>query len=128
PQGEDERAYKTRRGGLLEVEFTAQAWQRRQGLVETVTGEVLKKMAKTEKGAAQVLQAGLNFWSTAEWWLRLDEGRGGSLLPKPGLDRDWLAKKCGAVDAPALMKAGSDMAREVRGAYEQITGKLVAKS
>jgi len=128
PQGEEERAYKTRRGGLIDVEFAAQAWQMRQGLAETVTGEVLKRMAKTEKGAAQVLQAGLNFWSTAEWWLRLDEGRGGSLLPKPGLDRGWLAKKCGAADAPALMKAGSDMAREVRGAYEQITGKLVAKS
>ena len=56
-----------------------------------------------------------------------DEGRGGSLLPKPGLDREWLAKKCGAADGTALMKAGSEMAREVRGAYDQITGKLLAK-
>jgi len=39
-----------------------------------------------------------------------------------------LAKKCGLADGPALMKAGSEMAREVRGAYDQITGKLVAKS
>ena len=127
PQGEEERAYKTRRGGLIDVEFAAQAWQMRQGLVETVTGEVLKKMAKTEKAAAQALQTGLKNWSTAEWWLRLDEGRGGSLLPKPGLDREWLAKKCGAADGTALMKAGSEMAREVRGAYDQITGKLLAK-
>jgi len=127
PQGEEERAYKTRRGGLIDVEFAAQAWQMRQGLVETVTGEVLKKIAKAEKAAAQALQTGRKFWSTAEWWLRLDEGRGGSLLPKPGLDRDWLAKKCGAADGTALMKAESEMAREVRGAYDQITGKLLAK-
>ena len=127
PQGEEERAYKARRGGLIDVEFAAQAWQMRQGLVETVTGEVLKKMAKTEKAAAQALQTGLKNWSTAEWWLRLDEGRGGSLLPKPGLDREWLAKKCGAADGKALMKAGSEMAREVRGAYDQMTGKLLVK-
>jgi len=128
PQGEEERAYKTRRGGLIDVEFAAQAWQMRQGLVETETREVLKKMAKTEKEAGRSLEAGLNFWSTAEWWLRLDEGRGGSLLPKPGLDRVWLAKKCGAADSKAFMKDVSDMARRVRGAYDQVTGKLVAKS
>jgi len=128
PKGEEDRAYKTRRGGLIDVEFAAQAWQMRQGLVVTETGEVLKKMAKMEKTVAQALQAGLNFWSTVEWWLRLDEGRGGSLLPKTGLDREWLAKKCGAPDGPALMKAGSEMAREVRGAYDQITGKLAVKS
>jgi len=128
PKGEEERAYKTGRGGLMDVEFAAQAWQMRQGLVETETGKVLHQMAKTEREAARILTEGLKFWSTAEWWLRLDEGRGGSLLPKPGPDRDWLAKQCGAADGPALMKAGSEMAREVRGAYDQITGKLVAKS
>ena len=41
--------------------------------------------------AAQALETGLKFWSGAEWWLRLDEGRGGSLLPKSGPDREWLA-------------------------------------
>lgn len=128
PRGEEERAYKTRRGGLIDIEFAAQAWQMRQGLVETETAEVLKRIAKTEKEAGRLLQAGLNFWSHAEWWLRLDEGRGGSLLPKAGPDRDWLAKKCGAADSPALMKAGSEMARKVRGAFDQVTGKLAAKS
>lgn len=128
PRGEEERAYKTRRGGLIDIEFAAQAWQMRQGLVETDTAEVLKQIAKTEKEAGRLLQAGLNFWSHAEWWLRLDEGRGGSLLPKAGPDRDWLAKKCGAADSPALMNAGSEMARKVRGAFDQVTGKLAAKS
>jgi len=128
PKGEEDRAYKTCRGGLIDVEFAAQAWQMRQGLVEPETGEVLKKMAKTDRTVAQALQAGLKFWSMVEWWLRLDEGRGGSLLPKSGLDREWLAKKCGAPDGPALLKAGSEMAGEVRGAYDQVTEKLAAKS
>ncbi|NCZ95796.1 hypothetical protein EBZ02_01305 [bacterium] len=107
-----------------DVEFAAQAWQMRQGLVETETAGVLKKMTQTEPQAAQDLQQGLAFWSAAEWWLRLDEGRGGSLLPKPGPDRDWLAKKCGAADGSALLTNAGETARTVRGAFEQVTGKL----
>ena len=125
PTGEEDRAYKTRRGGLIDVEFAAQAWQMRQGLVETETAEVLKKMAKTERGAAADLQQGLNFFSTAEWWLRMDEGRGGSLLPKPGPDRQWLAGKCGFPDEASFMGAAGEMARVVRKAYDGVTGRLV---
>jgi len=128
PQGEESRAYKTRRGGLIDVEFAAQAWQMRQGLVETKTVGALKKMAKAEPVPANVLLEGLNFWSQAEWWLRLDEGRGGSLLPKPGLDRDWLSRNCGAADSTIFMQEGSEMARRVRAAYDKVTGELLAKS
>ena len=124
PKGEEERAYKTGRGGLIDVEFAAQAWQMRQGLVETETDGVLKKMAKTEPGAAGILRQGLEFWTTAEWWLRLDEGRGGSLLPKAGPDREWLAKKCGCSDGQGLLQQAGETAKDVRGAYELITGKL----
>ena len=125
PTGEEDRAYKTRRGGLIDVEFAAQAWQMRQGLVETETAEVLKKMAKTERGAAADLQQGLNFFSTAEWWLRMDEGRGGSLLPKPGPVRQWLAGKCGFPDEASFMGAAGELARVVRKAYDGVTGRLV---
>ena len=124
PKGEEERAYKTGRGGLIDVEFAAQAWQMKQGLVETETDGVLKKMAKTEPGAAGILRQGLEFWITAEWWLRLDEGRGGSLFPKAGPDRDWLAKKCGCSDGEGLLRQAGETAKDVRGAYELITGKL----
>ena len=124
PKGEEERAYKTGRGGLIDVEFAAQAWQMRLGVVETETAGVLKKMTQTEPGAAQDLQQGLAFWSAAEWWLRLDEGRGGSLLPKAGPDRDWLAKKCGFADEQKLMSQAGETARKVRGAFERVTGKL----
>ena len=125
PKGEDERAYKTGRGGLIDVEFAAQAWQMRQGLVETETAGVLKKMIQTEPKVAKDLQQGLAFWSSAEWWLRLEEGRGGSLLPPAGPDRDWLARKCGESDATAFMRKVGEISRQTRRAYDEVTGKLV---
>jgi glutamate-ammonia-ligase adenylyltransferase len=128
PPGEEERAYKTRRGGLIDVEFAAQAWQMRKGLVETDTAEVLQAMARTEKAAAQALQAGLIFWSTAEWWLRLDEGRGGSLLPKPGPDLDWLARQCGFMERRSWDEAVRRTLVRTQQAYEQVTGNLVRSS
>jgi len=128
PKGEEERAYKTGRGGLMDVEFAAQAWQMRQGLVETETAGVLKKMFKGEPEAARALQTGLAFWSSAEWWLRLDEGRGGSLLPKPGADRDWLAKRCGEADAASFLRKAAEISRETRKAYEEVLARLLQKS
>jgi len=125
PPGAEERAYKTRRGGLIDVEFAAQGWQMRQGLVETETGKVLNHMAKTEKEAAQILQEGLKFWSTAEWWLRLDEGRGGSLLPKTGSDLDGLARKCGFTDRRSWDEAVMRTFTRTRQAYEQVTQDLI---
>ena len=125
PKGEEERAYKTRRGGLIDVEFAAQAWQMRQGWVETETTGVLKTMAKGDRANAQKLQAGLKFWSSAEWWLRMDEGRGGSLLPKAGPDREWLAKQCGETDEVSLIRKAEETARTVRQAYEEVTGRLL---
>lgn len=124
PKGEEERAYKTRRGGLIDVEFAAQAWQMGTGCVETETGAVLKKMAKGDRLAAQALETGLKFWSGAEWWLRLDEGRGGSLLPKSGPDREWLARQCGESNAGALMQKAGEIARDTRRAYDEVTAKL----
>ena len=128
PKGEEERAYKTGRGGLIDVEFAAQAWQMRQGLVETETAGVLKKMIKTEPKVAKDLQQGLAFWSSAEWWLRLEEGRGGSLLPPAGPDRDWLARKCGESDATAFMRKAGEISRETRKAYEEVMAGLGGKS
>jgi glutamate-ammonia-ligase adenylyltransferase len=124
PKGEEERAYKTRRGGLIDVEFGAQAWQMRAGCVETETGAVLKKMAKENRSVAQTLETGLKFWSEAEWWLRLDEGRGGSLWPASGPDRDWLARRCGESDAGAWMQKAGEIARQTRRAFEEVTGQL----
>ena len=128
PQGQEERAYKTGRGGLIDVEFAAQAWQMRQGLVETETAGVLKKMIQTEPKVAKDLQQGLAFWSSAEWWLRLEEGRGGSLLPPAGPDRDWLARKCGESDATAFMRKAGEISRETRKAYEEVMARLGGKS
>ncbi|NDE85173.1 MAG: hypothetical protein EB056_03980, partial [Verrucomicrobia bacterium] len=78
PPGQEARAYKTGRGGLIDVEFAAQAWQMREGYVETHTAKVLQKMAKKLPKEAGLLEEGLRFWSAAEWWMRMDEGRGGA--------------------------------------------------
>lgn len=120
--GEEERAYKTGRGGLIDVEFAAQAWQMREGMVEARTGKVLEAMAGKFPKEAKVLREGLAFWSAAEWWLRLDEGRGGSLLPKSGADLDWLSQRCGAGTGAEFMKEAEKMRLRVRAAYESVLG------
>ena len=121
-EGEEERAYKTARGGLIDIEFAAQAWQMRKGLVEPNTGKVLKAMGKEFPKEGKVLEEGLKFWSAAEWWLRLDEGRGGSVLPEPGPDLDWLARRCGEKSGDELMNEAAKTSQEVRKAYHEVLG------
>jgi len=120
PSGQEERAYKTGVGGLIDVEFAAQAWQMWEGLVEPNTQKVLQKMAKKMPKEAHTLEEGLRFWSAAEWWMRMDEGRGSALLPKKGVDLDWLAKKCGSNGGGKWMEAADKIRKEVRSGYEEI--------
>jgi len=122
PVGQEARAYKTGRGGLIDVEFAAQAWQMREGYVETNTAKVLQRMAKKLPLEAALLEKGLGFWSAAEWWMRMDEGRGGALLPERGADLDWLAKKCGNGSGEKWIEAANRVRGEVRDAYERILG------
>ena len=123
PFGQEARAYKTGCGGLIDVEFAAQAWQMREGYVETNTAKVLQKMAKKLPKEAGLLEEGLRFWSAAEWWMRLDEGRGGALLPENGEDLDWLAKKCGNGCGEQWMETATRVRAQVRGAYDKIVGE-----
>ena len=123
PVGQEARAYKTGRGGLIDVEFAAQAWQMREGYVEVNTGKVFQKMAKKLPKEAGILLEGLKFWSTAEWWMRMDEGRGGALLPEQGVDLDWLAGKCGNGKGEKWMQMADCVRADVRGAYEMIVGE-----
>lgn len=119
PIGQEERAYKTGRGGLIDVEFAAQAWQMREGFVEPNTEKVLSKMGEKLPEEAGILSEGLRFWSSAEWWIRLDEGRGGALLPERGVDLDWLARKCG-VAGGEWMETAAKMRKKIRSAYVQV--------
>jgi len=118
--GAEERSYKTARGGLLDVEFAAQAWQMREGFRECRTGQVLQAMKKTLPKEAGVLIDGLNFWSKAEWWIRLGEGRSSSLLPKAGRDLEWLAVRCEEVGGGELMKRVQETFKQVHAAYEKV--------
>ena len=120
PTGQEERAYKTGRGGLMDVEFAAQAWQMREGYVEPNTEMVLRKMAKKMPQEAGILAEGLKFWSAAEWWMRLDEGRGGALLPDRGLDLDWLAKKCGVENGEKWLEMAQKIRNKVQSAYQHV--------
>jgi glutamate-ammonia-ligase adenylyltransferase len=118
--GAEERSYKTARGGLLDVEFAAQAWQMCEGLRECRTGEVLEAMKRSLPKEAVVLIDGLNFWSKTEWWLRLGEGRSSSLLPKAGRDLEWLAVRCGEAGGEELMKRVQETFKQVHAAYEKV--------
>ena len=121
-KGEEERSYKTGRGGLIDVEFAAQGWQMRQGLRECRTDEVLRKMKKSAPAEAQILRQGLEFWSRIEWWIRLSEGRAGSIIPAAGRDGEWLARKCGETDGASFRRKVHDTFESVRQAYEGVLG------
>jgi len=120
PLGKEEQAYKTARGGLLDVEFAAQAWQMREGFRECRTGLVLQAMKKTLPKEAGVLIDGLNFWSKTEWWIRLGEARSSSLLPKEGRDLEWLAVRCEEAGGEELMKRVQETFKRVHAAYEKV--------
>jgi glutamate-ammonia-ligase adenylyltransferase len=117
-KGEEDLHYKTTRGGLMDVEFAAQAWQMRHGLRECRTDEILQAMAKELPEASGVLSEGLEFWGKVEWWVRLSEGRGGSCLPQAGRNLEWLAQIVGEPDGKALMEKVRKMYARVREAYE----------
>ena len=120
PPGKEEQAYKTARGGLVDVEFAAQGWQMKQGMRESQTQAVLQAMRKRYPVEAEVLIQGLDFWSQIEWWIRLGEGRGGSLLPARGRDLEWLAARCGERSGKELMDRVRATFAMVRVAYEKV--------
>jgi len=117
-KGEEDLHYKTTRGGLMDVEFAAQAWQMRHGLRECRTDEILRAMAKELPEVSGVLSEGLEFWGKVEWWVRLSEGRGGSCLPQAGRNLEWLAQIVGERDGKSFMEKVRKMYARVRGAYE----------
>ncbi len=117
-QREEDLHYKTRRGGLMDVEFAAQAWQMRHGLKECRTDEVLRAMAKEFPEASAGLNEGLEFWTKVEWWVRLSEGRGGSCLPQAGRNLEWLAQVMGELDGKSFMEKVRQVYARVREAYE----------
>lgn len=124
PEGMEGRAYKTGRGGLMDIEFATQAWQMKNGFVEPRTSRVLLAMEKEYPEAAGILMRGLGFLSQVEWWLRMDEGRGISLLPGRGPDRAWLAKICGLPGEEEFVKKVAQERKGIRVAYEKVLSRL----
>jgi len=124
PQGMEGQAYKTGRGGVMDIEFAAQAWQMKNGLVEPRTVRVLKAMKKEHPEEAGILMRGFDFLTRVEWWLRMDDGRGTSLLPGPGPDRAWLAKICGLPSEEEFVKKVAREREGIRVAYEKVLSRL----
>ena len=49
------------------------------------------------------------------------------MLPKPGADREWLAKRCGEADAASFLRKAAEISRETRKAYEEVMARLCGK-
>ena len=124
PEGMEGRAYKTGRGGLMDIEFAAQAWQMKKGFVEPKTGRVLLAMEKEYPEDARCLLRGGDFLTRVEWWLRMDEGRGTSLLPGVGADREWLAKICGLSSEEEFVEKVALEREGIHLAYEKVLSRL----
>jgi glutamine synthetase adenylyltransferase len=108
----------------MDIEFAAQAWQMKKGFIEPRTGRVLLAMEKEYPEEAGTLMRGLGFLTQAEWWLRMDQGRGTSLLPGPGPDRAWLAKICGLPSEEEFVKKVAREREGIRVAYEKVLSRL----
>ena len=129
PSGEvllDYAVYDAKQAGIARVVFLIR---------KDLEADFRKAIGKRYEGKLEVdyafqelhdLREGLKFWSQAEWWLRMDEGRGGSLLPKPGTDLERLARACGETDGASLMRKAEQTAGEVRKAFEKVTAGLLS--
>lgn len=115
-QGEEDLHYKTTRG-LMDVEFSAQAWQMRHGLRECRTDEILRAMAKELPEASGVLSEGLEFWGKVEWWVRLSEGRG-ELSASSWTELGVVSSNRRGAGWKSLDGKGEKMYARVREAYE----------
>jgi len=84
----------------------------------------LKAMKKEHPEEAGILMRGFDFLTRVEWWLRMDDGRGTSLLPGPGPDRAWLAKICGLPSEEEFVKKVAREREGIRVAYEKALSRL----
>lgn len=97
------RAVKTGAGGLLDVEFLAQALQWRQGAADASlrtpgTRSALRALGRTghlPETAAETLAADYDCLKRIEFALRRDANRGVSVLPPDAADRTALARWLG---------------------------------
>ncbi len=116
---------KLRAGGLVEVEFVAQALQLLSGVRDPVTRHALALLA--EHGAladtdARLLIEADHLWRTVQSMLRITVGPVIAALPPAAAEA--LLRATGAVDLAALEARMEETARAVRGAFVRYLGDL----
>ncbi len=116
---------KLRTGGLVEVEFIAQALQLLYGVRDPVTRRALALLA--EQGAltdtdSRLLIEADHFWRTVQSLLRITIGPATAALPPAAAEA--LLRATGAVDLAALEARMEETARAVRGAFVRYVGEV----
>ncbi len=116
---------KLRAGGLVEVEFVAQALQLLSGVRHSVTRHALALLAGhgalADTDARQLIEAD-HLWRTVQSMLRITVGPATKALPPAAAEA--LLRATGAVDLAALEVRMEQTARAVRGAFVRYIGDV----
>ena len=115
---------KLRPGGLVEVEFIAQALQLVHGIREPVTRQALSRLAEccalSSADAALLIEAD-HFWRTVQSMLRLTVGPATGTLPSAAAEA--LLRATGTDSVAALESRMTGTARAVREAFVRTLGE-----
>jgi glutamate-ammonia-ligase adenylyltransferase len=115
---------KLRPGGLVEVEFVAQALQLVHGFQEPMTRRALALLAGrgalTHADARALIEAD-HLWRTVQSILRLTVGPAPAALPPAAAEP--LLRATGAVDLASLIARMEETARLVRDTFVRLLGK-----
>ena len=121
---------KLRPGGLMEVEFIAQALQllharEHPEATSPTTRIALHRLADAgllDRADAALLIRADHFWRTLQGMLRITVGRvGGEELPGPSAE--MLTRAAGVVDVTELGATMEALAHEVREVFERLVGR-----
>lgn len=121
---------KLRPGGLMEVEFVAQALQlvharAHPEVLSPITRIALRRLADArllDLADAELLTRADHLWRTIQGMLRVTLGHAaGAELPGPSAET--LARAAGVVDVAELRATMTELAREVRAAFERLVGR-----
>ena len=135
-EADRDREIKRGRGGLREVEFPVLGLQLLHGAAQPTlqTNDLRKAIRNLEilgilqKGEAEVLRGGYNFWRRLEDFLQMRQIRQTHLLPETQPEMNALAEAMGIKGAGELEKAVEEWRDAVRKVYDSIFGELKPKS
>ncbi len=122
--GHAELELKTAPGGIMDVEFAAQAWQARKGLAEPATRGVLEAMAAEGAEEAAPLREGYEFLRRLESVIRRFDASARTAIPKDPAAREELARRAAFPNAAAMLEDLAAVKASVRAGYEKVLARL----